>query len=687
VYWTNPIHVLENSVSMMRQRFRAIFGRANHYVRRALEETDRRADKLIFVPIVVYTVFFSVYMCYMHYIFKTFAWDLGLITQSLWTTLNSGKILYSTLEVPYGNPTGIFLGVHFSPILFLVLPIYALYQSPQTLLVFQSFILAIAALPLYWLARDKLHNRLYGLAFAIAYLLNPALHGVNTYDFHLEIFTPAFFLFAFYYLDKGKWLKALPFIILELTTIEFAPFIVFPLGLYFFLKRFKELRKTKPKRLASIKKLLFPMTIIIVSVFCLYLSLRVIELINPFKTGGAPGRWENWGTTFFEAATNIIRNPREVLIVLATPIEKPYFIIFLFASVIFLPLFAPLELIMPLPWIVAALLTDYSPYYQPIYQYSAFVLGQMFIAAVYGFRKLFSEASQANERSATKKRIIVGMLLLNVFLFLAISPVGIPDFTSRGMRPYAFSTEADLRHVGELYKVLNLIPSNASVATIHEIFPHLCQRLHAYFVKWPLDYDVDYILVDVKSPTYTWGIQGPTPDQIVVAVIENREYGVIALCDGVMLLQRGYNGSLQYYTPQKDVFYYDKLIPGLYGKIRWDYTSTSGRIISSDPGNSVGMIWFGPYKYFAPGNYSATFRIRTANETCQLLLQIETDQGKLPIAEKNVNGTAFNQLNAWQEFSLHFELSSPTQLEFRGLCSSNNTQVAIDFVKVEQLAQ
>jgi hypothetical protein len=167
--------------------------------------------------------------------------------------------------------------------------------------------------------------------------------------------------------------------------------------------------------------------------------------------------------------------------------------------------------------------------------------------------------------------------------------------------------------------------------------------------------------------------------------MENREYGVIALCDGVMLLERGYNGSLQCYTPQIDVFNYDKLIPSL-GKIRWDYTSTSGRVISSDPSNSIGMIWFGPYKFFSPGTYSATFRVRTANETCQLLLQIEANQGTLSIAEKAVNGTAFNQLNAWQEFSLHFKIGSPTNLEFRGLCPSNNTQVAVDFVKVEQLA-
>ena len=670
----------------MRQRLRAVLAQANCHIKNALKEIEGRADKLIFVPIIVYAVFFSAYMCYMHYVFNTFAWDLGIITQSLWTTLNSGKILYSTLEVPYGNPTGIFLGVHFSPILFLILPIYALYQSPQTLLVFQSFILAIAALPLYWLARDKLNSKLYGLAFAVTYLLNPALHGVNTFDFHLEIFTPAFILFAFYYLDKGKWYKALPFIVLELTTIEFAPFLVFPLGLYFFLRRLKETRKTKLSRSTSAKRLLFPIAIMIGSILALYLSFLVIELINPLKTGGAPGRWDYWGTNALEVVTNIIRNPWEALIVFVTPIEKPYFVIFVFASVLFLPMFAPIELLLAGPWIIAALLTDYPPYYQPIYQYSAFMLGQISIAAVYGFRKLFSSSTnQTHEHTVTRNKIITTMLLLNVLMFLAISPVAIPDFTSRGMRPYAFSTSAEINHVEELHKVLNLIPANASVAATQEIFPHVCERLNAYFVKWPLDYDVDYIVADVKSPFFTWGIYGPTPYQIVTTLMENDEYGVLASSDGVLLLKRGYTEPLQYYSPQKDFFDYEQLIPGV-GKIIWDYASTSGKIITSDPSDSAGMIWFGPYKYFVQGTYSAIFKIETANKTCQLVLQVTTDQGSVLIAQETIQGTSFSQLDTWQQFSVPFNINLPTRLEFRGLCLSNNTQVAIDFIRVEQQA-
>lgn len=38
-----------------------------------------------------------------HYAFRTNAWDLGIYSQSLYTTLNHGKILYYTAELP-GNP-------------------------------------------------------------------------------------------------------------------------------------------------------------------------------------------------------------------------------------------------------------------------------------------------------------------------------------------------------------------------------------------------------------------------------------------------------------------------------------------------------------------------------------------------------------------------------------------------------
>jgi hypothetical protein len=410
----------------------------------------------------------------------------------------------------------------------------------------------------------------------------------------------------------------------------------------------------------------------------------VIAIINPGKTGGTYGNWSYWGSNVFEVIGNILHNPVQAVTVMFTPIDKPYFVILLFSSVLFLPLLAPLELLTALPWLIAALLTDYVPYYQPYYQYSALIVGQLFIAAIYGFHRLISPRQQANFNSAIHKRIIASMVALNVLLFLTVSPVGISAFTNRSLRPYGISTEADIEHVNMLNNVLSLVPPNASIATIQDIFPHVCQRLDAYFLKWPLD-NVDYILVDMKSPTLTMGINGLMPDQITINVLKDHEYGIFASEDGVMLLERGYTGPVEHYSSQRDVFDYEQLISAS-GKTVWDYTSVSGKIITSDPANSVGVIWFGPYAYFVPGNYSAVFELRAANETCKLLLDIAAQGGTLSIANRVVNGTEFKQMNEWQEFSVNFKLDLPTKLEFRGIGISSNTEVSVDYVRVEQIS-
>jgi uncharacterized membrane protein len=641
-------------------------------------KVDNRADRIIFLLIAIYTICFSAYTLFMHYTFKTYGWDLGIIDQSLWTTLNSHKLLYSTLEVPYGNPSGSFLGVHFSPILFLILPVYALFQSAETLLVFQSFILALAALPLYWLARDKLGNRLYALAFAASFLLAPALHGVNTFDFHLEIFTPVFTIFAFYYMEKGKWLKAIPFVLLELTTIEFAPFIILFLGLYFLVKAIMKGLTTERRIGLSAKKFLFPIIVIGIAICSLFVAQYTISAINPLKTGSPSGRWDNWGSTMSEAVNNIVRNPGEALMVMITPLEKPLYVIFMFAPVLFLPILAPLTLLLPLPWIVVALLADYQPYYQPYYQYSAFIIGQIYIGAVLGFSVLLR---QNNQRSATRK-IITVMLVLGLLLFLFTSPAGLSAYTTRSYRPYGVAIGGDLGHFALLHRILDMIPPNASIATIHDIFPHVSNRLNAYFLKWPLDYDVEYVLVDLKSPTFTWGLFGSFSDGVTYMIMHEGQYGILAAADGVLLLKKGFSGPLQYYVPQEDTFDYGELIPKLGTGIR-DYTSASGKVITRRPESSIGFIWYGPYKYFAPGNYSATFRDKTANETCGLLLDVAYQEGII-LVRKDF-GNQLSVTDGWKDFTLDFRLPELGRLEFRGICVSNNTQVSVDYVKVEQL--
>ena len=103
-----------------------------------------RVEILILVCLIVYTAVFSYVSVYRHYAFNTHAWDLGIFTQSLWTTLNANHFLYYTCELVV-SPGGSFFGVHFSPILGFILPIYQVFQVPETLLVIQSIVISLAS--------------------------------------------------------------------------------------------------------------------------------------------------------------------------------------------------------------------------------------------------------------------------------------------------------------------------------------------------------------------------------------------------------------------------------------------------------------------------------------------------------------------------------------------------------------
>jgi hypothetical protein len=41
--------------------------------------------------------------------------------------------------------------------------------------------------------------------------------------------------------------------------------------------------------------------------------------------------------------------------------------------------------------------------------------------------------------------------------------------------------------------------------------------------------------------------------------------------------------------------------------------------------------------------------------------------------------------DGWKNFTLNFQLPEFSRVEFRGICISNNTEIAVDYVKVEQL--
>ncbi|MER3450373.1 MAG: hypothetical protein C4315_11620, partial [Chloroflexota bacterium] len=129
--------------------------------------------------VVSYFAMWATFSYLRHASFHSHAYDLGILAQVMWNTVN-GRPFLTTVMFEY---TSNLLAHHFSPILLLIAPLYALWPRPETLLVVQAAALALAAIPFYCIGR-RLGGEATGLALAVAYWLYPAAHYVNLFDFH-----------------------------------------------------------------------------------------------------------------------------------------------------------------------------------------------------------------------------------------------------------------------------------------------------------------------------------------------------------------------------------------------------------------------------------------------------------------------------------------------------------------------
>ncbi len=664
---------------------------------------DKKAGKILVSLIAVYVVVFSIFTAIEHYAFYTYAWDLGIFTQSLWTTVNRGQLFHYTIET-YVNPSQNFLGAHFSPVLLLAVPVYALAQSPLTLLVFQSLIIGLAAFPIYWLARDKLHSKVWGLVFAAAYLLHPAVHSINCFDFHVEAFVPLFFLTAFYYFDKQKWLRGMVFAILTLTTLEFAPILILALAAYLFLKTV--FHGEKLNRLDTLKKMAIPIALGLTSVAWFFIAFQVMYSINPLKTVGLPGNWDLWGRSMGEVVLNVISNPIKAVCTMFNPIEKVYYVISMLAPLLFLPLLALGEFALATPWLVAALLSDYAPYYEYYYQYFGLIVAQIFIAAIYGARnqlKLPKVSLDKRVISNIEKKLMLLILTLSLITTLIISPLGAPALSTRRI-------EID-SHTQRIHDALNLIPPDASVATQNNILPHLAQRENVNALGWPKQstidsFDADFIIVDMKSSHFTYAPFDTiiSPKEALSIIISNettdKKYGLVAFNDNILVLEKNYNGTA-IIEPYEESFNSENLTvtsPNAY--VTFDSSSRSGQTIVCDVhffGNASSRnIWYGPYVYLfgwtdegtenTGWNYSATFRIKLKGNNTVCAIEAFSAENPKATVKKQITPRDFESIGEWQEFTIPFTVKGVQRWEFRGWVYSNNAYLELDYIEVKRLS-
>src|SRR5579872_2539934 len=151
---------------------------------------------LLIVIMLIYMVDMSYHAILRYETFKATAFDLGNMDQVLWNTIH-GRLFQFTNQAAdwYGPPTR--LAIHFEPIILPLSLLYVFHADPRILLVFQTLALTTGALPVFLLTRKYLAEwPLMAPIMVVAYLLSPALLGLNIFDFHPYALATPFLLYA-----------------------------------------------------------------------------------------------------------------------------------------------------------------------------------------------------------------------------------------------------------------------------------------------------------------------------------------------------------------------------------------------------------------------------------------------------------------------------------------------------------
>jgi hypothetical protein len=223
---------------------------------------------------------------------------------------------------------------------------------------------------------------------------------------------------------------------------------------------------------------------------------------------------------------------------------------------------------------------------------------------------------------------------------------------------------------------LGLVPANASILTQNDLFSQVSNRANAYLYITDNRTSVQYILADVKSPSYVLAGHGTqSMKKWVPYFMSSGRYGIVANDDGVILLKANYSGSVLLSGSTHYLFDYQSLTL-LTGSIVPDSTSVSRTVLLHSASDKDGVtFWFGPYASLPPGEYNATFVLKTSSVTNgSLQLQVSTflDANNIPVlAEQNLTQASFAQPGSWTKFNLTFDYT-PQQaalgtLEFRGV--------------------
>lgn len=410
----------------------------------------------------------------------THIYDLGIYDNIFWNTTFDDFLGCSYCKLDNH------ISAHFDPLIFLFTPIYRLAPDAETILVLQSVWLGMGVFPLFLLAQRRLGNPRLALVCCAIYVLYPALHGVNLFDFHSLTMVVPTIIWLIYFIDSGAKVPLWIALALMLMTREDMPLLACFLGAYAMLQR-RHLTGllmvfVSLTYLAIVKLFIMPDPGLLMSSKESMSYAYFFEEMIPQQDEGAKG-----------FVISLLTNPIYALKVLFKQ-DRIFFFMVLLQPLLFLPLLAARKRFMMIYGLLFLGLASRTYVFNLHFQYSS-VLFPILVASLPDGTDTLAR-SRIVDLFHIDRRRMHSTILLTAFVSTALVSLKfgamVPnDHFKAGWNH--LSRRLDTERYEFLQSLIARIPKDAPVCTTSSLGPHVSSRDSAH--KWPVCKDAEYALL------------------------------------------------------------------------------------------------------------------------------------------------------------------------------------------------
>ena len=364
--------------------------------------------------------------------------DLPILVQAISSTAH-GRPLYDQFDCADTGRCSLLL-VHPSLALYLAVPFYELAPTPITLLVLQTAAVALAAVPLYLIARRVGLSPPLSWAVCVVYLVYVPVVSSIIIAVNIEPFLPVELFALFWLWQTRRFLWGLAVAALASLTLEVAPVLIFFFGVFFVLpsllgfargirSRLRTRTGTRGLRrvLSWAGNLLYrsdgaaAMGLMVFAVAA-YFSLRLfVEHGYLFGLPRLPPGYSvsaNIANPYFSPTLGALKTDL---------VHKLEYWALAFGLLGFVGLLVPRTLVLAVPWAAYTLLT-YAPDYTTFGQHYGIVAAiPLMISFAYGLKRLTATTSSSRSSRLTRSRKrwvswLVPLLVAIVAVNLVVGP-------------------------------------------------------------------------------------------------------------------------------------------------------------------------------------------------------------------------------------------------------------------------